>query len=143
MFCASCRRPPPGLGFSRFRSVVSVAHFVKPFISFLLLALGALIIIGIVNAGLTGEWRWALGQPGHTLMTAGLLAAFVLVFRKDKVDLLVALILWAVLLIPAVLVGLFAPAFHAEIKPYYRAIAEGTSWAASVSVALVVLSASS
>lgn len=137
--------PPPssGLGFSRFRSVVSVAHFVKPFISFLLLALGALIIIGIVNAGLTGEWRWALGQPGHTLMTAGLLAAFVLVFRKDKVDLLVALILWAVLLIPAVLVGLFAPAFHGEIKPYYRAIAEGTSWAASVSVALVVLSASS
>lgn len=76
-------------------------------------------------------------------MTAGLLAAFVLVFRKDKVDLLVALILWAVLLIPAVLVGLFAPAFHGEIKPYYRAIAEGTSWAASVSVALVVLSASS
>lgn len=107
--------------------------------------LGSLLFLVLGNLFLTGwEWRYAIGHASHTVLTAVMATIFLLIFRRDRKDLLATGLTYALLALPVFLAThTLSPEGGALTKRLARGATDGNSWALAISMFLMLVAASS
>lgn len=108
------------------------------------LFLFSILYIVVSNAALLGCInKFVFGHIGHLLLTAVVLTGFLFIFRRDRRDLLATGLLYLLLLMPAGMIAALAEPDGSPAKCIARNITDNNCWAISLSVLIMLFTASS
>lgn len=94
------------------------------------------VLLGSIN-------KFVFGHIGHLLLTAVVLTGFLFIFRRDRRDLLATGLLYLLLLTPAGMISALAEPDGSTAKQIARNITDNNCWAISLSVLIMLFTASS
>ena len=130
--------PPPKLRFN-----LPFRAWVNALILPITLYLFAVSFTFLTNAFLLGTYKHAFGHAGYTLLTAVGLAGFLYVFRKDRRDLAVTLILYLLLNVPGAMMYWDADSNVRDVFDLPRSLTKNNCCAISLAVSIMFFTASS